>query len=173
MRWRFFRSDVGSGRFFRPTGDMTTPRGGPAAVLLPNGKVLIAGGAQDLSAEIYDPSTGTFTATGKMISGGGFLTLLQNGKVLVGSANAQIFDSTTGTFSLTAAYPDPNPGWGTMNLLLDGRVLFTGCAAACTVSATELYDPGTGTFSTTGPMKGWDNVKYGDVAHERPSSDCR
>src|ERR1700683_3382482 len=52
---------------FAPTGDMTTPRAGNTAVLLPNGKVLIAGG---LSAELYDPSTGTFTATGDSVAPG-------------------------------------------------------------------------------------------------------
>jgi Galactose oxidase, central domain len=158
-----------STRTFTPTGNMNAPRDRPAAVLLPNGKVLVAGGAQDLSAEIYDPSAGTFTATGRMISGGvnasNFvpLTVLQNGKVLAASVNAQIYDPTTGTFSLTVAYPDPNPLWLTMNLLLDGRVLLTGCAAACTVSATELYDPGTTTFNTTGSKKGWDNVNTGTL----------
>lgn len=154
---------------FTPTGNMTTPRGHPAAVLLPNGKVLVAGGAQDLSAEIYDPSTGTFTATGKMISGGAnasnfvLLTLLQNGKVLLATVSAQIYDPTTGTFSLTVAYLDPNPSWGTINLLQDGRVLLTGCAAACNTGATELYNPATSTFTTTGAMKGWFNENTGTL----------
>jgi hypothetical protein len=79
---------------FTATGSMITPRFGHMATLLPNGKVLIAGGfticflqAQPCigpnSAEPYDPSTGTFTATGAMNTiqpiGG---VLLPNGKVL-------------------------------------------------------------------------------------------
>ena len=64
-----------SGRFI-PTGSMTTPRFFHTATLLADGRVLIAGGQRIdpgifefttvPSAEIYDPRTGTFTATGKM-----------------------------------------------------------------------------------------------------------
>jgi hypothetical protein len=61
---------------FSPTGNMTTPRLIHSAVLLTNGKVLISGGFNDAnaaapltSAEIYDPTTGIFTATGSMING--------------------------------------------------------------------------------------------------------
>ena len=46
---------------------MLEPRSGHSATLLPNGKVLIAGGMrrnQDFyrSAELYDPATGKFRA---------------------------------------------------------------------------------------------------------------
>ena len=55
---------------FAATGSMITPRWGQTATLLPSGKVLIAGGRTGLkngysylaSAEVYDPSTGIFTA---------------------------------------------------------------------------------------------------------------
>src|SRR5439155_5187491 len=75
------------------------------ATLLPNGKVLVAGGAGtsgDLaSAELYDPATGTWTATGSLITArdNHTATLLPNGKVLVAAgfnggvlASAELYD---------------------------------------------------------------------------------
>ena len=61
-------------RAFRTTGSMSTPRKLHTATLLPSGKVLIAGGdkgcgnesAAIASAELYDPTTGSFIATGSM-----------------------------------------------------------------------------------------------------------
>src|SRR5262245_37528055 len=67
---------------FTPTGNMSAARSWHSATLLPDGRVLIAGG---YSAEIYDPSTGTFTATGNLITNHvcHSATLLGNGKVLI------------------------------------------------------------------------------------------
>ncbi|PYI87721.1 MAG: hypothetical protein DMF03_12785 [Verrucomicrobia bacterium] len=75
------------------TGSMTIARDGHEAVLLPNGQVLVAGGFDPntcctapplASAELYNPATGTWTATGSMTTGreSFALTLLSNGKVL-------------------------------------------------------------------------------------------
>jgi hypothetical protein len=155
---------------FTPTGRMNISRAHATAVLLRSGKVLIAGGDQQASAELYDPSTGVFTPTGNLIPSGVSKSLLQapavllpDGRVLVEGLNAEIYDSITGTFALTVAYPDANPSWSTASLLLDGRVLLTGCIASCSAGATELFDPKTTTFSTTGPMKGWLNVNTATV----------
>ena len=77
------------------TGSMSTARGAQTATLLPDGEVLVAGGFQLsadgfsftvlASAELYDPATGTWSATASMSEGraGATATLLQNGKVLV------------------------------------------------------------------------------------------
>jgi hypothetical protein len=71
---------------------------------LGSGKVLVAGGfnSEDLtSAELYDPSSGTFTATGNMTVArdSHTATLLGSGKVLVAGgfngedlASAELYD---------------------------------------------------------------------------------
>ena len=52
------------------TGALSTARSDHTATLLPNGKVLVAGGCNSssvlASAELYDPATGTWTATGSL-----------------------------------------------------------------------------------------------------------
>ena len=52
------------------TGSLVTARTRHTATLLPNGKVLVAGGNNGhhalSSAELYDPATGTWTATGSL-----------------------------------------------------------------------------------------------------------
>src|SRR5262249_21723780 len=70
---------------FTPTGSMTVMRVEYTATLLPNGKVLIAGGASDASAELYDPSTGKFSLTGNITRAryGHTATLLADGRVLM------------------------------------------------------------------------------------------
>ena len=70
---------------------MIDSRSGHTATLLQNGKILIAGGYIDgvtgctNSAELYDPTTKTFSFTGNMNIGRQFHTaaLLGDGKVLI------------------------------------------------------------------------------------------
>src|SRR6185503_20128120 len=73
-----------------PTGSMQAARFNAAAVLLPDGKVLITGGfdasgAELDSTEVYDPSTGFSSAPPTMSAARArhTATLLPNGKVLV------------------------------------------------------------------------------------------
>src|SRR5271157_4668155 len=69
---------------------MQTARVDHTATLLPNGKVLVAGGYDNngnvfASAELYDPTTGTWTETGPLNTArdSHTATLLPNGRVLV------------------------------------------------------------------------------------------
>ncbi len=141
---------------------MSTGRYCHTATLLPNGKVLIAGGTDGQSfpatAELYDPGTGTFRATGSLNAVRCYhtATLLPSGKVLIAGGSftqpsAELYDPSTGTFRATGSMIDDSYH-GTATLLTDGRVLLAGGSTRGGFSA-EVYDPSTGTFSATGSMR--------------------
>jgi hypothetical protein len=149
---------------FTTTGDMTTPRYMHTATLLPNGKVLIAGGQfqndgpGQASAELYDPATGTFSATGSMTTPRSIqtATLLNNGKVLIAggtypySQTAEIYDPSTGTFTATGDMTEP--GADTATLLPNGKVLVTRSVQYFEENHADLYDPATDMFTRTGDI---------------------
>jgi hypothetical protein len=164
--------DPGSGSF-TATSSMKSQRASHTATLLANGKVLVAGG-WDYSgnvlgtAEIYDPATGKFVATGSLVVPrySHTATLLPGGKVLIvgggGSRSsavgeAEIYDPLAGTFS-SAGNLGIKIGYHTATGLADGAVLIAGGTlfnadgSGTPVANAEIYDPGTGLFSPTGPM---------------------
>ena len=157
---------------FTPTGSMTTSRASHTATLLADGRVLIAGGSGGYafgSAEVYDPSTGTFTATGDMFTGRAFghaATLLPDGRVLIaGGAIASSFAGVTNTASAELYAPSTRMFVAAGNmitakacpaavLLGSGKVLIAGGAnwnQPSSAANAELYDPATGTFTYAGP----------------------
>jgi Galactose oxidase, central domain len=168
--------DIATGAF-TVTGSMSTARYGHTATLLNDGTVLIAGGIKSSdgfdggvstsTAEIYHPSTNTFTQTGSMLSFRDLhaATVLSNGKVLVTGGNwtppsAEIFDPTTGHFSLTGSMAVSRSAH-TATPLSNGEVLVAGGATTpqciefenCGVTAImELFDPSNGTFTPHGSM---------------------
>src|SRR5258708_1426166 len=125
-----------------PATPMLEPRSGHSATLLPDGKVLIAGGMrrnQDFykSAELYDPATGKFQPTGEMHERrvGHIAVLLQSGKVLVaggwvgmgGTDSAELYDPATGKFTVIANAKMTTPrGRPSATLLNNGDVLIAG-----------------------------------------------
>ena len=137
------------------TGSLSTERTYHTATVLPNGKVLVAGGwgtnGALTSAELYNPATGTWTNTGSLDPAFyvDTLTLLPNGKVLaVGGTNAELYDPATGVWSFTGS---PAHGGSTATLLPNGKVLVAGglgYSPALTsqyltgvLSSAELYEP--------------------------------
>ena len=71
------------------TGSMSTARNSHTATLLPNGRVLVAGGygpdgtTAISSAELYDPDTGTWTNTGSLNSARQNVSVLQHCRFVI------------------------------------------------------------------------------------------
>ena len=150
------------------TATMNTARSGATATLLPNGKVLIAGGVSptgaQASTELYNPSTNSFNTvanTAKMNVGRTNTTaiLLPNGKVLIAGgedakgnslASTELYDPATNTFAAAAATAKMNVARAsaTATLLPNGKVLIAGgFGSTVNIGSTELYDPATNTFA--------------------------
>jgi choice-of-anchor C domain-containing protein len=146
------------------TGSLATARSSHTTTLLPNGKVLVAGGynggRQLASAELFDPADGTWSATGPLTTARGShtATLLPNGRVLVVGgtnddgylASAELFNPADGTWSATGPLTTAR-GSHTATLLPNGRVLVVGGTndAGCLDSA-QLFKPATGTWTVVG-----------------------
>ena len=104
------------------TGSLNTARTGHTATLLPNGQVLVAGGV---------------SAAGALL------------------ASAELYNPATGAWSLTGSMATARRAH-TATLLSNGQVLVAGGTASAgttgMTAAAELYNPATGTWSSTGSM---------------------
>ena len=170
---------------FSPTGNSGTPHqvSSCTTTLLPNGKVLMAGGttttnAMVAAASLYDPATGIWAATGSMtgIRSGHTATLLPNGKVLVTggyittgvAATAELYDPATGLWTLTGSMVNARTHH-TATLLPNGKVVVTGGLSAAIVNTVEQYDPATGLWSSTGGASVMFPARQGHTATLLPS----
>jgi N-acetylneuraminic acid mutarotase len=160
------------------TAPLLQARSHHTTALLPDGKVLVMGG--DIfsreypsrhavaTAELYDPATGTWSPTAPMAKArvGHATTRLLSGKVLVvGGRNdyatfssAEVYDPDTGTWSFTAPMAQDRTEAHAI-LLRGGKVLVVGGHnniikghPPTLLSSAEVYDPDTGTWSSTAPM---------------------
>ena len=111
---------------------MTTARADATATLLGNGRVLLAGGGNPsatASAELYNPGTGSWSATGSMTSAHpvGAAALLADGRVLVaGYSTGDVYSPATGTWTETGDMVDPGLYAAAAAPLPNGQVLFAG-----------------------------------------------
>jgi hypothetical protein len=142
--------DPATGTFILLSNTMSALRSGHTTTLLPNGKVLFAGGYKlegpfaigTNTAELFDPASQSFTAlapaTMTSVRYEHTATLLVNGKVLIAGGNtgsstgiavsntAELFDPTSGTFAaITAPMTSPRTSH-TATLLANGKVLIAG-----------------------------------------------
>jgi hypothetical protein len=151
---------------FVPTGSLGVDREMPSITLLPDGRVLLAGGqtctmpanggsasCKTLStAQVFDAAAGKFAATGSMKAARSspIAVRLADGRVLVtGGFNngqlvtsAELYDTKTGKFTATGSLVSGI--YVSCGILLqDGRVLLIGDSAG----ATQIYDPKKGQFA--------------------------
>lgn len=155
-----------------PAAPLPTIRSYHSATLLPNGKVLVAGGREGSptvrSVSLYDPATDTWSAAADMITtrNSHKATLLQNGQVLVtggmtssniSTASAEIYNPSTDSWSSAGNIPG---GWRarhTATLLTNGKVLVAGGISCCLppmdpIFSTALYDPATNSWTSAGNL---------------------
>lgn len=159
----------------QPTANLNQARYAHTATLLPDGRVLVAGGVgpdyRPLAiTELYDPATSRFIASAPMLAQRAWhaATRLKNGQVLItGGANsvqpretlatAEVFDPATQSFRQAG----PQTGVMTVpreahkaTLLSDGKVLITGGhdRSGRHLASTEIYDPATRQFTPAGNM---------------------
>jgi Kelch motif len=164
---------------WQTTASMHENRAAPVAELLGNGTVLVAGGLNYsngsfvgslASAEIYNPSTGKWTATATMPSTGSLGSMLSNGDVLV--VRDAFFNPATGAWAATGAFPNSahTIGPSTATLLTTGDVLLTGFRSTYndtpTLNETVLYNSSTNSYSTAASMN---SPRWGDSATLLPN----
>lgn len=145
-------------KVWAPAGTLTHARMDHTATLLPNGKVLVAGGRGQTgvitSVEFYDPVANAWTVGAGLITPrfDHTATLLPNGKVLVAGgyrggvsfpdwAGVELYDPAINAWTAGGALLAAR-AQHTATLLPNGRVLLIGGARQTPAApAVELYDP--------------------------------
>jgi len=140
------------------TGSLSFPRAGDGAVLLSNGKVLVAAGGSS-NTEIFDPATGTFAMTGAASAArsASCTVTLASGKVLLAGGSsgtsfavttAELFDPATGTWTATGAMKAPH-SYDSCARLTSGKVMILGYFETTSEVFVfgETYDPASGAWT--------------------------
>jgi uncharacterized protein YjdB len=143
------------------------------ATLLPNGKVLVAGGYLSAAAELYDPNSNVWISAGilSLACVGHTETLLATGQVLKASGScqggqtdtttAELYDPVPNSWSLTGSL-STGRDLHTATLLANGRVLVAaGEVGTGETASAELYDPLAHTWSLAASLS---TARYGHTA---------
>ena len=148
---------------WRAASPMSEPRYVHAAVRLSDGRILVAGGWYATSnsdpshetAEIYDPATDHWTATGSMTNARaefGLVPLLDGRILALGGvdpsykvqAGSELYDPATGEWQVTGGLGVAIE-WAAVQTLPDGRVLVAGggldALASEVTAACQVYTP--------------------------------
>jgi len=157
------------------TSSMNYARFGHSAVRLQDGRVLVIGGVSSNvctsppvsnSAEIYDPTNGTWTLTANMNVSrrGATAVVMTDGRVIVAGggnrcgsvyASAEIYDPISNTWTLTGSMNQVREDASGI-LLSDGEVLVAGGSGVPTgiptLASAEIYNPASETWIVTGSM---------------------
>jgi hypothetical protein len=159
---------------FSSAGAMTNSLVWHTGTTLSDGRVLLVGGesgsgstpSYPRAAQLFDPKTGQFTATGSLETGrsGHGAALLTDGRVLVVGGkdaigfftSAELYDPKTGAFTTSASMRTARD-YPTATLLSDGKVLVTGGRTwegtyYTNYASAELFDPKAGTWTSTAAM---------------------
>ncbi len=163
---------------WRQAADLATIRGTTTAIVLRDGKVLVAGGGVGAipveAAELFEPSSGTWTSTGSLAQArrGHTAALLNDGRVIVAGgrdtdgepmSSVEIYDPAIGRWSPAAPMNIGRLGHS-MSVLADGRVLVAGGSSRGPSEASggqtirpdataEVFDPATNAWRPTSPMR--------------------
>lgn len=151
-------------------GNPIALRVGGTSTPLGDGNVLLAGGGT-ATAELFEPTSGTFTAAGvaAVARRDATASLLPNGKVVViggvsekgVESSAEIYDPSTRKFAAAGSLV-AGRAMHASTVLSNGSILVLGGQDATTsLSTTEIYDPASGT-AKSGPATS--NVRGRPVA---------
>ncbi|MFH2203946.1 MAG: right-handed parallel beta-helix repeat-containing protein [Elusimicrobiota bacterium] len=150
-----------STQLFAPCGgNMTRTHSTHSSVLLPNGRILIAGGDSGdgggSASQIYDPVGDSWALEVNLSNGArtsAVSVLLPSGKVLIaggtGNATTDLYDPDTGSWVGAGNFTDNARYDHSATLLPNGKVLIAGgYNGANPVNKCQLYTPGGGWAST-------------------------
>ncbi len=143
---------------------MLNARSKHVSVTLQDGRVLVAGGitaggSATSTAEIYDPSTNSWTSVGTGMTearSGANAALLPDGRVIIAggqngssiSSTIEIFDPVACSFSFAATMSSPRTQ-DAMAVRKDGRVIIIGGSNGTSpIASTDILDPVAGTIGT-------------------------